>query len=91
MYAELVPDYMFPKKNEFKQLLLQKQNSIVAQQQALIEQMQMQLEQQQMQQEALRTEFTDKVNTYNETIKKLSVLANQNKRMSSQASQSKKK
>lgn len=89
MYAELVPDYMFPKKNEFKQLLLQKQNSIVAQQQGLIEQLQAQLEQAAMQNQALQTEFTDKVNAYNEQIKKLSVLANQNRKMSSKASQSK--
>ena len=44
MWAELVPDYVFPKKNEFKLLIKQKQNSIINQLSAQIEQLQAQLQ-----------------------------------------------
>lgn len=74
MYTELVPEYMFPKKAEFKRLILQKQNSIVAQQQQVIEQLQGQLQQSQVTNQALQQEFTDKINQYNEQLKKFAVI-----------------
>lgn len=77
MYAELVPDYMFPKKNEFKRLLVQKQNSIVIQLQQTIEQQQMQMQQMQMQQQALQEAFTQRTNQYNDQLNKLGVVAKQ--------------
>ena len=77
MYAELVPDYMFPKKHEFKRLLLQKQNSIVAQLQSTIEQQQAQIEQMGLQQQSLQKAFTDRVNQYNDELRRLGVVAKQ--------------
>lgn len=75
MWAELVPDYVFPKKNEFKLLIKQKQNSIINQLSAQIEQLQAQLQQADMQNEALQQEFTTRVNQYNENLKKLGIQA----------------
>jgi hypothetical protein len=77
MYAELVPDYMFPKKNEFKRLLVQKQNSVVMQLQQAIEQQQQQLQQQAMQMQSLKQAFTDRTNQYNEQLGKLGTVAKQ--------------
>lgn len=77
MYAELVPDYMFPKKNEFKRLLVQKQNSVVMQLQQVIEQQQQQMQQMQMQQKALQQAFTERTNQYNEQLGKLGTVAKQ--------------
>lgn len=74
MYTELVPEYMFPKKAEFKRLIMKKQNSIVAQQQQQIEQLQGQLEQSQVTNQALQQEFTDKINQYNEQLKKFAIM-----------------
>lgn len=77
MYAELVPDYMFPKKNEFKRLLVQKQNSAVMQLQQVIEQQQQQLQQQAMQMQSLKQAFTDRTNQYNEQLGRLGTVAKQ--------------
>lgn len=74
MYTELVPEYMFPKKAEFKRLVLQKQNSIIAQKDQEIQQLQGQLEQAQGTNQALQQEFTDKINQYNEQLKKLAIM-----------------
>lgn len=82
MYVELIPDYVFPKKNEFKLLVQQKQNSLNAQ----LQQQNMQLQQQvaQLQQQyqtdmgkakaytqSLTDEYSSKINQYNEYLKKL--------------------
>lgn len=75
MWAELVPDYVFPKKNEFKLLLKQKQNSIIAQLQQQNAQLQQQLQQTVLRQQAVEQEFTNKINQYNENLKKLGVQA----------------
>ena len=80
MYAELVPDYIFPKKNEFKRLLLQKQNSIVNQLQQQIEQQQQQMQQMQLQQQALQQAYTDRINQYNEKLGKLGIVAKEMQR-----------
>ena len=80
MYAELVPDYIFPKKNEFKRLLLQKQNSIVNQLQQQIEQQQQQMQQMQLQQQALQQAYTDRINQYNEKLGKLGTVAKEMQR-----------
>lgn len=77
MYAELVPDYMFPKKNEFKRLLIDKQNSIVMQLQQTIEQQQAQLQQQQLQMQSMQEAFTQRTNQYNEQLGKLGTVAKQ--------------
>ena len=77
MYAELVPDYMFPKKNEFKRLLVKKQNSIVMQLQQVIEQQQQQLQEQQMQMQSMQQAFTERTNQYNEQLSKLGTVAKQ--------------
>lgn len=82
MYIELIPDYVFPKKNEFKLLVKQKQNSLNAQLQQQNMQLQEQLAQMQQQYQAdmgkakaytqsLTNEYTSKINEYNETLKKL--------------------
>lgn len=75
MYAELVPDYIFPKKNEFKRLLVQRQNSVVNQLQQQIEQQQVQMQQMQMQQQALQEAYTQRINQYNDQLGKLGTLA----------------
>ena len=77
MYAELVPDYIFPKKNEFKRLLVQKQNSIVNQLQQTIEQQQAQIQQMGMQYKAMQEAFTQRTNQYNEQLGKLGTVAKQ--------------
>ena len=82
MYIELIPDYVFPKKNEFKLLVKQKQNSLNAQLQEQNMQLQEQLVQMQQQYqtdmgkakayaESLTNEYTSKINEYNENLKKL--------------------
>lgn len=82
MYIELIPDYVFPKKNEFKLLVKQKQNSLNAQLQQQNMQLQEQLAQIQQQYqtdmgkakayaESLTNEYTSKINEYNENLKKL--------------------
>lgn len=89
MYIELIPDYVFPKKNEFKLLVQQKQNSINAQLQQQNQQLMMQLEQLQQQYKtdmgkaeaytkALTDEYSSKVNQYNDYIKKLGQSMNPN-------------
>ena len=80
MYAELVPDYIFPKKNEFKRLLVQKQNSVVMQLQQTIEQQQQQMQQMQLQQQALQQAYTDRINQYNEKLGKLGTVAKEMQR-----------
>jgi hypothetical protein len=82
MYIELIPDYVFPKKNEFKLLVKQKQNSMNAQLQQQNAQLQEQLAQMQQQYdvdmgkakaytESLTNEYSSKINEYNEYLKKL--------------------
>ena len=82
MYVELIPDYVFPKKNEFKLLVKQKQNSMNAQLQQQNAQLQEQLAQMQQQYqtdmgkakaytESLTNEYSSKINEYNEYLKKL--------------------
>lgn len=89
MYVELIPDYVFPKKNEFKLLIQQKQNSINAQLMQQNEQLQMTLQQLEERYKAdigkaqsynkfLKDEYTNRINEYNDTIKKLGVYAQQN-------------
>jgi hypothetical protein len=89
MYVELIPDYVFPKKNEFKLLIQQKQNSINAQLQAQNEQLMMALQQMQgkyqqdMQQaqaytKSLTDEYSNKINEYNEVLKRLGIQAQSN-------------
>lgn len=75
MWAELVPDYVFPKKNEFKLLLKQKQNSMIAQLTQQNQILQQQLEQMAIRQQAVEQEFTNKINIYNENLKKLGIQA----------------
>lgn len=84
MWAELVPDYVFPKKNEFKLLLKQKQNSMIAQLQQQNQMLQAQLQQMAVRQQAVEKEFTNKINVYNENLKKLGIQA---QTMSSNVSQ----
>ena len=82
MYVELIPDYVFPKKNEFKLLVRQKQNSLNAQLQQQNMMLQEQLAQLQSQYqtdmgkakayaEALTNEYSGKINEYNEYLKKV--------------------
>ena len=82
MYVELIPDYVFPKKNEFKLLIQQKQNSVNAQLQAQNQQLMQALEQMQQKYQAdmgqaqayaksLTDEYTSKINQYNEVLKKV--------------------
>lgn len=89
MYIELIPDYVFPKKNEFKLLVKQKQNSLNAQLQQQNMQLQEQLAQMQQQYQtdmgkakaytqSLTDEYTSKINQYNETLKKLGQTAQAN-------------
>lgn len=89
MYVELIPDYVFPKKNEFKLLIQQKQNSINAQLQAQNQQLMQALEQMQqkyqgdMQQaqayvKSLTDEYSSKINQYNENLKRIGLGAQSN-------------
>lgn len=89
MYVELIPDYVFPKKNEFKLLIQQKQNSINAQLQAQNQQLIQALEQMQqkyqvdMQQaqayaKSLTDEYSSKINQYNENLKRIGLGAQSN-------------
>lgn len=89
MYIELIPDYVFPKKNEFKLLVQQKQNSINAQLQAQNQQLMQALEQMQAKYQqdmgqaqaytkSLTDEYTSKINEYNEYLKKLGITAQAN-------------
>lgn len=61
MYIELLPESQFPKKYEFKQLILQ-------QQQSQVNQLTQQVSQLQAQNQGLTQEFTNKINQYNQTI-----------------------
>lgn len=74
MYTELVPEYMFPKKAEFKRLVLQKQNSILMQKDQEILALQQQLQNSQVTNQALQQEFSSKINEYNEQLKKLAIV-----------------
>lgn len=90
MYVELIPDYVFPKKNEFKLLVQQKQNSINAQLQAQNQQLMQALEQMQQKYQAdmgqaqayaksLTDEYSSKINQYNEQLKRLGLQAQSNR------------
>lgn len=89
MYVELIPDYVFPKKNEFKLLIQQKQNSINAQLQAQNQQLMQALEQMQQKYQAdmqqaqaytksLTDEYSSKINQYNENLKRIGLGAQSN-------------
>ena len=69
MYCELVPNEIFPKKDEFKRMIKQLQQSQMAQMQQQNMALQQQIEQLNMQNQAMQQEFTNKVNEYNEVIK----------------------
>ena len=82
MWAEMIPNYAFPKKNEFKMLLKQKQQGVIAQlQQQLAQQQQMIQERDQTIQDAemkfnaLQEEYTTKINNYNENLRQLGIEA----------------
>jgi hypothetical protein len=89
MYVELIPDYVFPKKNEFKLLIQQKQNSINAQLQQQNVQLMQALEQMKAQYQAdmqraqaytqsLTEEYSSKINQYNENLKRVGQAARLN-------------
>lgn len=76
IWAELVPDYVFPKKNEFRMLLQQKINGVISQLEAQVQQDQQQLQyfqaviqQASAQNTALQNEFKNTTEIYNAKIK----------------------
>lgn len=78
MYATLMPDSLFPKKNEFRTLLKQKEQGIIAQKdqtiaqlQQLIAQMQGQLQEVAQRQQIKEQEFKNAVAAYNQNLKRL--------------------
>lgn len=73
MWSELVPSYAFPKKREFKQLLKQKENSIISQLQAQVQQLAQQNQQQALNMQALQQEFATKINQSNENLRQMSL------------------
>lgn len=79
MYVTMMPDSLFPKKSEFKMLIKQKENGIIAQQNQMIEQLQSAVQQLQAQLQEVGTRqqmtekaYKDKVDEYNYNLKRLS-------------------
>lgn len=71
MWAELVPNFAFTKKDEFKRLIQKKMNSIITQQQQQINELQAQLEGSTMAYKALQDEFNGKISQYNDNIREM--------------------
>ena len=73
MWAELVPNYAFPKKDEFKRLIQKKMNSQIMALQQQLATMQGQLDKANMVNGAMQQEFTNKINQYNDNTQKMSM------------------
>lgn len=70
-WAELVPNYAFPKKDEFKRLVRQRMNSEIQQLKQELAKNQQALQQSELYNESLREEFTNKINQSNEMIRQM--------------------
>lgn len=84
MWAELVPNFAFTKKDEFKRLIQKKMNSIIAQQAQQINDLQAQLQGVQMAYKSMQDEFNGRISQYNDSIREMkagySALERQTKR-----------
>ena len=74
IWTELVPDWVFPKKDEFRTLLQQKMNSVISQQQNQIAQLTQMLQQSASMQTAMKEEFSRKLDAQNAQLKQASNL-----------------
>ena len=92
MWTELVPDWVFPKKDEFKKLLKQKMDGLISQLQNQNAQLQQMLQQSAAMQTAMKQEFSQKIEAQNAQLKQASNLvrmAGQSNDRQLQASQQK--
>ena len=92
MWAEMIPTYAFPKKNEFKMLLRQKENNKISQLEAQIAQMQQMIQQRDqtiqdadLKFKSLQDEYTTKINNYNENLRQLGIEAQSMNKNNNQA------
>jgi hypothetical protein len=69
IWAELVPDWVFPKKDEFRTLLKQKMDGIISQLTAQNQQLQAMLQQSASMQTAMKQEFSKKIEAQNAQLK----------------------
>lgn len=74
IWAELVPDWVFPKKDEFRTLLKQKMEGIISQLQQQNQQLQAMLQQSAAMQTAMKQEFSQKIDAQNAQLKQASNL-----------------
>lgn len=88
MYANMMPESYFPKKDEFKRLVIQKENSIIAQLQEQNAQLQQALQEANTKQQLVESEFTNKINQYNEQLLKLKNLNSYNKKTATETNMS---
>lgn len=92
MWTELVPDWVFPKKDEFRTLLKQKMDGLISQLQQQNAQLQQMLQQSAAMQTAMKQEFSQKIEAQNAQLKQASNLvrmAGQSNDRQLQASQQK--
>jgi hypothetical protein len=92
MWTELVPDWVFPKKDEFRTLLKQKMDGLISQLQNQNAQLQQMLQQSAAMQTAMKQEFSQKIEAQNAQLKQASNLvrmAGQSNDRQLQASQQK--
>lgn len=83
IWSELVPDWVFPKKDEFRTLLKQKMNGIISQLTAQNQQLQAMLQQSASMQAAMKEEFSRKIDAQNAQLKQAGDLV----RMSGQSAE----
>ena len=74
MWTELVPDWVFPKKDEFRTLLKQKMDGLISQLQQQNAQLQQMLQQSAAMQTAMKQEFSQKIEAQNAQLKQASNL-----------------
>lgn len=74
MWTELVPDWVFPKKDEFRTLLKQKMDGLISQLQQQNAQLTQMLQQSAAMQTAMKQEFSQKIDAQNAQLKQASNL-----------------